>query len=135
MGKKSEDDTGRDRSDAGRRTRATRVRLLNLFTRDCRNSDHNTRIFAHLNIRARCASQKMGLAQGNAPTAHLSRSVISVPSLTRAFIIAYYLVSVPFHFAKLRDLGVGRASHVATLVARLHGLNCIIHSRRSDVLL
>lgn len=65
---------------------------------------------------------------------HLSCSFDDIPSLTRPIIIAYTLHNVPFHFAKLTALHVGRASHVRTLGHRLHGLNFILHSRGNSAL-
>lgn len=91
-------------------------------------------MFSHLNVAARFARRNMLLGGDGELIRRLGRSFISVPSLTRAFTIAYYLLNVPFQFAKLRDLGVGRASHVFTLGTRLQGLKCLLRSTRSDVL-
>lgn len=76
----------------------------------------------------------MALGGASGVARQLSCSFVGRPSLTRAFIIAYTLVGVPFHFSNLRDLGVGRASHVTTLVRRVKGLKCVLRRASSHVL-
>lgn len=108
--------------------------LPKLFTRDPRKSTGITRLFRRLNVYARERKGDIALGGARPRASQVRCGFMGRPSLTRAFMIAYTVLKVPFHFSNLRDLGVGRASQVTTLVTRVHGLNCMLRRDRNSML-